>query len=50
MGKRRSGSSKIEERAEGWIGEELRGCQFQDARHWQASARNVGAVFESHRH
>jgi hypothetical protein len=32
MAKRRSGSSKNEERTEGWIGEELRGCRFQDAR------------------
>lgn len=33
MARRRSGPSKIEERAEGWIGEELRGCRFQDVRH-----------------
>ena len=33
MERRRSGSSKIEQWAEGWIGEELRECRFQDARH-----------------
>jgi Transposase DNA-binding len=33
MEKRRSGSGKIEQRVEGWIGDELRGCRFRDARH-----------------
>jgi hypothetical protein len=33
MKNRRSGSGKVQQRAEGWIGDELKGCRFQDARH-----------------
>jgi len=33
MAKRRGGSSKSEERADGWIVDELKGCRFQDVRH-----------------
>jgi hypothetical protein len=42
MAKRRSDSGKVKQRAEGWIGEELRGCRFQDARH----GRRLRAMLE----